>query len=237
MNPKCEINPGCWSFHAKEKECKYINYFYILIPCWSFILDILKSVIYYSQFFLFLFTYCATNIKIMCWLTYISIRLRRMRKIRKKTKLPVRYPERTTINIFRYFPFVSVKMSVFLSVYSLFQYVKQCLQGQRKVTPDELKTFAWDVDVLMWKSWIQTHVFVTPNPFTSKACVLSMILQCLSWKNLYQKNQKTTHSSTLKKALNMVGGTSMRPEDVHFYEEFYLEKKKIGGFLNSCRCL
>lgn len=65
-----------------------------------------------------------------------------MRKTRKKTKLPLHYPERTTINIFRYFPFVSVKMSVFLSVYSLFQYVKQCLQGQRKVTPDELKTFA-----------------------------------------------------------------------------------------------
>lgn len=90
------------------------------------------------------------KLKFFVWLIYISGRLRRIRKTRKKTKLY--YPERTIVNICMYFPSVSVKMSIFLSLYSLSQYVKQHLQGQTKKPQMSLKCLPEMLHLLMWKS-------------------------------------------------------------------------------------
>lgn len=128
------------------------------------------------------------KLKFYVWLIYISGRLRRIRKTRKKTKLPFYFPERTIVNIFMYFPSVSVKMSIFLSLYSLFQFVKQRLQGQTKKPQMSLKCLPEMLHLLMWKSWN-----ATPCLCNSKSICLQSLCSFYHTtvpllKNLYQKN-------------------------------------------------
>lgn len=117
------------------------------------------------------------KLKLCVWLTSIAVKSRRIWKTRKKPKLPFHYPERAVVNICMYFPSVSVKMSIFLSLYSLFQYVKQHLQGRRKKPLMSFQCLPEMLRLLPEEAEMQPHVLLTLNPFASKACVLSMIPQ------------------------------------------------------------